>query len=598
MSLALLIAGSAQAFTMPWLRMAYFPFLLSLTAFYEQKTVLSVLLLIPFLELGNLLRGAPFIDETMFILFLVMTVCLSMLLKKRMKRGSINAPLPEETGAALSPYPETELNTLSDGKVISHYLESMFKPDDEIRSLLMVAKSAVFADSVNIFISSCDGLRLRCSTEESGGIIPSNNGILRLCFEERKPFISSDMNERKLEAGYVKKDKISSLVVVPVLDDTFPLGVITADSARFHAFSSADSDILQMFSKEIVKILQRERVYPQIQRSYATLKILNEESSKLLASLNLNVIVQSLIDGVYRIAPSNVVFFTAKGRDVEILHGKGFFPREKKIFGMKGTLLDMAVKNKGPMYISDVRNYRSPIMPFKTENVNAVFVLPMFYERDLLGILTLLLENKNALSPYQTDLLAVLGNQASTSMANAKFHSEIERLAVTDGLTGLFNHRHFQERLAQELSRLDRLSGRLSLLLIDIDNFKKINDTYGHQVGDSVLIRVAALAKKTARNIDIPARYGGEEFAVVLLGTDEKGAMNMAERLRKTVMDTKFSSEMNTFNVTVSIGISTSAEDVKKKEELIERADKALYHAKGSGRNRSILWSKINGNNS
>jgi diguanylate cyclase (GGDEF)-like protein len=82
------------------------------------------------------------------------------------------------------------------------------------------------------------------------------------------------------------------------------------------------------------------------------------------------------------------------------------------------------------------------------------------------------------------------------------------------------------------------------------------------------------------------------------LGTDEKGAMNMAERLRKTVMDTKFSSEMNTFNVTVSIGISTSAEDIKRKEELIERADKALYHAKGSGRNRSILWSKINGNNS
>jgi transcriptional regulator with GAF, ATPase, and Fis domain len=339
----------------------------------------------------------------------------------------------------------------------------------------MVAKG-VFADSVNIFISSGDGLRLRSSTEESGGIIPSDNGILRLCFEERKPFISSDMNERKLEAGYLKKDKISSLVVVPVLDDTFPLGVIAADSARFHAFSSADSDTLQMFSKEIVKILQRERVYPQIQRSYATLKILNEESSKLLSSLNLNVLVQSLIDGVYRIAPSNVVFFTAKGRDVEILLGKGLFPREKKIFGMKGTLLDMAVKNKGPMYISDVRNYRSPIMPFKTENVNAVFVLPMFYERDLLGILTLLLENKNALSPYQTDLLAVLGNQASTSMANAKFHAEIERLAVTDGLTGLFNHRHFGEARTgiQQASIVHPV-----VTPIDIDYFKKINDTTG-----------------------------------------------------------------------------------------------------------------------
>jgi diguanylate cyclase (GGDEF)-like protein len=103
------------------------------------------------------------------------------------------------------------------------------------------------------------------------------------------------------------------------------------------------------------------------------------------------------------------------------------------------------------------------------------------------------------------------------------------------------------------------------------------------------------MVQRTLRNIDIPARYGGEEFAVVLVGTDEKGAMNMAERLRKTIMEKKFTSDGNTFSVTVSIGISTNTRDVRKKEELVDRADKALYTAKENGRNQCVFWREIHG---
>jgi len=322
---------------------------------------------------------------------------------------------------------------------------------------------------------------------------------------------------------------------------------------------------------------------------------LHEESSKLLSSLNLEVIVQNLIDGAYRIAPSEIVFFLTKGKGVEIIRKLGMKVPERKTFSLKGTLLDMVTKNKEPFYLSDVRHYRSPIMPFETGDIGSVFVLPMLYEKELLGILALLTEKINALSPYQIELLEVLGNQASTSIANARFHAEIERLAITDGLTGLFNHRYFQERLSQEFSRIARFSEPLSILIIDIDNFKKVNDAYGHPVGDSVLKAVADKIRKTIRNIDVPARYGGEEFAVILIGTDARGAVKMAERLRKAVMNTTFSGENSTFNVTISTGISTYAEHIKRKEELIERADRALYQAKNSGRNRSLLWSEISG---
>lgn len=590
----MLIAGSEQAFGMPWLKTAYFPFMISLTAFSGQKTVLSLLLLVPFLEINNLLKGELLTEEITFFLFLTATVSISLFIRKRLEREQPDESSYEGNGLGGDIDAAAEVKSLSDGKVISDYLESMFRPDDEIRELLTAVKNTVVADSVNFFISTGGSLRLRCSTEETGEIIPSDGGLIHICFKEKKAFVFSDIAEKKLNVGYLKRDTISSLVAVPVIDGNFPLGVLTADSVRFHAFSSADSDILQMFTGQVVRILQRERVYPQILRSHETLKILNEESSKLLSSLDVEVIAQNLIGGAYRIVPSEIAFFMAKGREFELLHQRGLQPKEKKIFNMRGTLIDMAVKNKELVHLSDVRTCRSPIMPIKTDDAGSVLVLPLLYEKELLGILVLLSERINAFTPYQIELLGVLGNQASTSIANARFHAEIEKLAITDGLTGLFNHRHFQEKLTQEFNRLQRFSEPISLLLIDIDHFKRINDTYGHPVGDAVLKGVADKIMKTIRNIDIPARYGGEEFAVVLLGTDEKGAMNMAERLRKTVMNTTFSAEKKTFNVTVSIGIATYPDGIRKKEEFIERADKALYHAKRTGRNQSILWSAIN----
>jgi diguanylate cyclase (GGDEF)-like protein len=172
-------------------------------------------------------------------------------------------------------------------------------------------------------------------------------------------------------------------------------------------------------------------------------------------------------------------------------------------------------------------------------------------------------------------------------------HAEIERMATTDGLTGLLNHRVLQQDLTKELRRSERQSIPLSLLLVDIDHFKKVNDTYGHPVGDLVLRGVARILKEEIRDIDTAARYGGEEFAVVLPGTDSAGAKNFAERLRKTIMAETFSADGRTLKVTASIGIASVPADAKTKEELIERTDQALYHAKHQGRNQCVNWDSM-----
>jgi diguanylate cyclase (GGDEF)-like protein len=271
----------------------------------------------------------------------------------------------------------------------------------------------------------------------------------------------------------------------------------------------------------------------------------------------------------------------------------GFALSEGGTFDLGSTRMGLVARSREPDYISDLRNERSPALPFKIHDEGSLFMMPLFYEKELLGILVFLSPVPNAIRPYQIELLKVLGNQASSSLANAKFHAEIEKMAITDGLTGLFNHRNFQEKLTAEFRRLERFSAPLSLLLIDIDFFKKINDTYGHPAGDEVLREVAGVIRETIRNVDIPARYGGEEFAALLPGTNHEGALKMAERLRETIAERRFRIEGKELRVSVSIGAATSPHDAGAKEELVEKADKALYNAKRNGRNRCVLWREV-----
>ncbi|HBI23857.1 MAG TPA: hypothetical protein DDX84_06605 [Nitrospiraceae bacterium] len=170
-------------------------------------------------------------------------------------------------------------------------------------------------------------------------------------------------------------------------------------------------------------------------------------------------------------------------------------------------------------------------------------------------------------------------------------HNELVRLSSVDGLTGLYNHREFQKRLEAEINRASRHGSTLSLLLIDIDYFKKVNDTYGHQSGDEVLHILGDFILKKIRISDFAARYGGEEFSIILPETTSSNAFIFSERLRKEInllATTVLGKE--TINITVSIGIATFPEDSSKREWLIKAADQALYFAKQKGRNKSILY--------
>ncbi|NLI76612.1 MAG: GGDEF domain-containing protein [Candidatus Riflebacteria bacterium] len=179
-----------------------------------------------------------------------------------------------------------------------------------------------------------------------------------------------------------------------------------------------------------------------------------------------------------------------------------------------------------------------------------------------------------------------------TSIKNALIHRRTEKLAFTDPLTSLFNHRYFQETLAQEFVRARRYGKPLSLMILDIDFFKRFNDTYGHLLGDKVLIHCGRLFERSVREkIDTVARYGGEEFAVLLPETPLEGASLFAERIRRTVEETPLQAEVGSLPITLSIGVScTTVTDCQTTSDLIQAADSALYEAKEGGRNRVTLY--------
>jgi len=166
-------------------------------------------------------------------------------------------------------------------------------------------------------------------------------------------------------------------------------------------------------------------------------------------------------------------------------------------------------------------------------------------------------------------------------------NKELEEISITDGLTQVFNRQYFMERLRQEVKRASRYNTHVSLLMMDIDHFKTVNDTHGHQAGDTVLEGVACNIMERIREIDLFARYGGEEFCLIATAMDQAEAFQFADRLRELIEKQEFDHHGKKIKVTISIGVSAYEPSIKEKfEELIRRADEALYRAKGQGRNR------------
>jgi len=213
--------------------------------------------------------------------------------------------------------------------------------------------------------------------------------------------------------------------------------------------------------------------------------------------------------------------------------------------------------------------------------------VPLSSSGDVLGVLSLATSVPGGFNSRERKLLQTLANNAATAVQNAQLFKQRESEAIRAGLTWLYNHRFFQERLAQEEERARRYGRFFSVIILDIDHFKIYNDNFGHPAGDQLLIALARILEESIRGVDMAARYGGEEFAIVLPECEKPGAVLVAQRIREKVEEYA-NPHQEIYNLTISAGVSTFPEDGQTAPDVVNKADQALYRAKKEGRNRVV----------
>ena len=248
------------------------------------------------------------------------------------------------------------------------------------------------------------------------------------------------------------------------------------------------------------------------------------------------------------------------------------------------------VKNRKPLFVDNVETDPT-FQSIKKKNVRTgtLMSVPLSVKDKILGTLNISKSLPESFTDKDFELFVNLANQAAIAIDNARLY----RYAVTDEMTKLYNHRYFQQRLDEEIQRADRYENHVSLIILDVDHFKKFNDTFGHPEGDRVLKTVARLIEKSVREIDIPARYGGEEFVVICPEKNGEGSLIPAERIRSAIESYDFRINGEHVPITVSLGVCCYPDAASSKAELIQKADAALYFSKANGRNRASLYNPI-----
>jgi diguanylate cyclase (GGDEF)-like protein len=258
-----------------------------------------------------------------------------------------------------------------------------------------------------------------------------------------------------------------------------------------------------------------------------------------------------------------------------------------------GGLSAEVMRRGEPVLCSDRPGAAFPLWEeARVEGIRSVVCLPLASDQQRLGVILFYRDDRDEFNFEDVELIRTFSHLATHAIQNARLHARTVDMAETDALTGLYNRRKLEQRLREEIQRAQRSRKPLSLMLLDVDHFKNVNDTYGHAAGDAVLRALSDTLRREIRDIDLVARVGGEEFMFLLPDTDADLALRVAERIRRAlVVLTIDAPAQERLHVTASIGIACYPLHANGAEPLMAHADRALYAAKQLGRNRSVLYS-------
>jgi diguanylate cyclase (GGDEF)-like protein len=379
-------------------------------------------------------------------------------------------------------------------------------------------------------------------------------------------------------------------------------GVLVADMLEIQALTGGAHELLEAFAAMAADAILRARASLSREELGQEFKAVYVVSRDLAALTDRAPVNRLLIRSARQLVPleaAAVVMQDEAGSRyvVEETHGWAGEYEGREVALTERTWAAWVLRSgEDPYLLDNVAGHRDrmPILVLDegSDRAESLLAVPLKARKRTLGAL-MITGRRGAFDAAATRVLGVLANQAAAALSTIQLKDRIQDMAVRDGLTGLYNRRAFDEQLRHALGREDRQKGRLGLVLLDIDHFKKLNDTFGHPAGDAVLRHTAQVVEQHLRRADEAARFGGEEFALILPGTDEAGALRLAERVRGGVEKAQLVFEGARLSVTVSLGVAVWPSDGKDEETLLGAADRALYAAKQSGRNRVAAASSL-----
>ena len=499
-------------------------------------------------------------------------------------------------------------------RLASAELSTTFNIQRIIEVLLKNIAKFIEFSSAHVFMYEDGNFWLRGSCGETKIEKPdpfsyhSQNDYFLKMLHMHSPVIIPNVHQNGSGQTWWFNKKIRSWVGVPLIQGTRIFGVLTLESRQLSAYSNEQIEIVQTFIHQVSSTLQNAYLYQAEKKRAKELSSLSRAASSLVSTLDpqelLKQILKSAIMAVDS-AENGVLYVWDSVRSeyyVGALFGVEDWSNESPVQNGEKELIDRVSDNKKPLIVR--YSNHSPIslleneiwQPAEEGHEYAQLLIPMVHEKKILGILSLNTRTQKIFEAVDTSILEVFSTTASAAIRNSQLHAELQHLAIKDPLTGLLNRRGFYRQAKREVSRAKRYDHSLSLIMIDIDYFKQVNDDYGHDIGDQVIQSLGKQCMNVIRSTDLSCRFGGEEFVILLPETKPDIAWEVAERLRREIANMTTNTGKGIVSVTISIGITflencTNQDDPRiALERMLSQADQALYSSKIKGRNQITVW--------
>ena len=328
-------------------------------------------------------------------------------------------------------------------------------------------------------------------------------------------------------------------------------------------------------------------------REAQILKILLELSKEISSKAPMQKVVKKMTTSLRKVINADecsVMILDESRKELAFSESSGLSKWEigNIRFRLGEGIAGWVARHKKPVLVEDVANDpRFVQVDRQKRTIYSMICVPLVTKRTLIGTVSMTTRTPDRiLTPEELEVAVLMAAHISLALENNRLYE----ISVSDGLTNLYNRRYLEQRLSKELAYSRRFHKPLTVLLADIDFFKKLNDTYGHQAGDYALKMVSELFASSLREYDVIARYGGEEFAILLPTTNRQRGASIAERIRVNIAHGDLRFRHQKLHVTTSIGVSSYPEDCDTSEGLVQKADLALYAAKAQGRNQVVLY--------